>query len=43
MQVENKMFQTQLFKGVEHGFALRGNQNDPYERMSISSLFWTWL
>lgn len=24
--------QLQLFSGVKHGFALRGDMNDPYER-----------
>ncbi|KAG4432449.1 hypothetical protein IFR05_012064 [Cadophora sp. M221] len=27
-----KPFQVQLFSGVEHGFALRGDMNNPYER-----------
>ncbi|KAK5174344.1 uncharacterized protein LTR77_001424 [Saxophila tyrrhenica] len=32
MQSGKKQFQVQLFSGVEHGFALRGDPNDPYER-----------
>jgi hypothetical protein len=38
MQAEKKQFQVQLFQGVEHGFALRGNPNDPYEREYCSLL-----
>lgn len=34
LQNEKKCFQLQLFSGVEHGFALRGNMEDPYERRS---------
>lgn len=29
---DKKVYHLQLFSGVEHGFALRGNQDDPYER-----------
>lgn len=33
MLIEDKKdYALQLFAKVEHGFALRGNQNDPYER-----------
>jgi hypothetical protein len=32
MQMDNKIYQLQLFAGVEHGFALRGNMDVPYER-----------
>lgn len=33
MLIEDKRdYSLQLFGKVEHGFALRGNQNDPYER-----------
>ncbi|KAL1847805.1 hypothetical protein Daus18300_013847 [Diaporthe australafricana] len=33
MLVEDKrVYHVQLFSGVEHGFALRGSQSDPYER-----------
>ncbi|KAH8816644.1 hypothetical protein F5884DRAFT_662720 [Xylogone sp. PMI_703] len=32
LQSEKKTYQVQLFSGVEHGFALRGNMDDPYER-----------
>lgn len=31
---DKRAYHVQLFSGVEHGFALRGNQNDPYERKS---------
>lgn len=37
MLVEDKKdYYLQLFAKVEHGFALRGNQNDPYERKYVS-------
>lgn len=29
---QKKQYQVQLFQGVEHGFALRGNMENPYER-----------
>ncbi|KAI5928193.1 hypothetical protein F4810DRAFT_698823 [Camillea tinctor] len=29
---EKKQYHLQLFSGVEHGFALRGNMDNPYER-----------
>lgn len=29
---DKKAYHVQLFSGVEHGFALRGDQNDPYQR-----------
>ena len=32
MQQEKKQFQVQLFQGVEHGFALRGDIENGYER-----------
>ena len=32
MQAEKKQFQVQLFQGVEHGFALRGDISNAYER-----------
>ena len=32
LQGEGATYHYQLFSGVEHGFALRGNQDDPYER-----------
>ena len=31
MQAARKPYQVQLFQGVEHGFALRGNMEKPYE------------
>lgn len=37
MQSERKIFHYQLFSGVEHGFALRGDPNDPYQRESSQS------
>lgn len=32
LQTEKKAYQLQLFSGVEHGFALRGDLENPYER-----------
>ena len=32
LQEDKKPYQVQLFSGVEHGFALRGNMDNPYER-----------
>lgn len=32
LQAEKATYHYQLFSGVEHGFALRGNPDDPYER-----------
>jgi len=32
LQTHDKPHQLQLFSGVEHGFALRGNMQDPYHR-----------
>lgn len=32
MQKEKKIYHYQLFAGVEHGFALRGDPEDPYQR-----------
>ncbi|SPQ26366.1 70334634-0ffe-44a8-956d-b695947be566 [Thermothielavioides terrestris] len=32
LQQEGKVYHYQLFSGVEHGFALRGDPNDPYQR-----------
>lgn len=55
MLIEDKKdYALQLFAKVEHGFALRGNQNDPYERkysllrivlhnLKWSSCKWFWL
>jgi dienelactone hydrolase len=31
LRKDGKMHQLQLFSGVEHGFALRGNPDDPHE------------
>lgn len=31
----NTPYQLQLFANVEHGFALRGNMENPYERESL--------
>ncbi|KXJ86427.1 Alpha/Beta hydrolase protein [Microdochium bolleyi] len=42
LQEEKKLYHYQLFQGVEHGFALRGDPNDPYQRwvkeQSLSSI-----
>ncbi|KAK5373385.1 hypothetical protein LTS13_005583 [Exophiala xenobiotica] len=50
LQEEKKAYNFQLFSGVEHGFALRGNMDDPYERYvkeeslrSIAQWFDFWL
>ena len=32
LRAEKKKYQLQLFTGVEHGFALRGNMDEPHER-----------
>ncbi|ETS73290.1 hypothetical protein PFICI_14895 [Pestalotiopsis fici W106-1] len=32
LKSESKKYHLQLFSGVEHGFALRGNPEDPYQR-----------
>ncbi|KAF2098436.1 alpha/beta-hydrolase [Rhizodiscina lignyota] len=32
LNAEHKRYYLQVFQGVEHGFALRGDPNDPYER-----------
>ncbi|KAK1856061.1 short-chain dehydrogenase reductase sdr [Colletotrichum chrysophilum] len=32
LQSEKKIYHYQLFSGVEHGFALRGDPKDPYQR-----------
>lgn len=36
MQKEKKIYHYQLFAGVEHGFALRGDPEDPYQRKLIN-------
>ncbi|KAH8655402.1 hypothetical protein BX600DRAFT_385175 [Xylariales sp. PMI_506] len=36
MQAGKKIFNYQLFSGVEHGFALRGNPDDPYQRKNAA-------
>lgn len=33
MQKDKKIYHYQLFSGVEHGFALRGDPDDPYQSM----------
>jgi dienelactone hydrolase len=33
LQERKKTYHYQLFSGVQHGFALRGDPNDPYQRM----------
>lgn len=35
LQGEKKTWHLQLFSDVEHGFALRGDPDDPYQRKSI--------
>ncbi|KAE8361800.1 hypothetical protein BDV27DRAFT_147527 [Aspergillus caelatus] len=51
LQARNKTYQLQLFSGVEHGLALRGNMDDAYERyvkeQSLRGIvqwfdFWKW-
>ncbi|CEL04561.1 Putative Dienelactone hydrolase [Aspergillus calidoustus] len=37
LQQENKTYHYQLFSGVEHGFALRGDPGDPYQRKAPCS------
>jgi hypothetical protein len=32
MRTEKKRHQLQLFTGIAHGFALRGDMNNPYDR-----------
>lgn len=32
LEAGQKTYQLQLFSGVSHGFALRGNMKNPYER-----------
>jgi dienelactone hydrolase len=32
LQREKKTYHLQLFSGVAHGFALRGDMDDPYQR-----------
>ncbi|KAH7123305.1 hypothetical protein B0J13DRAFT_599081 [Dactylonectria estremocensis] len=36
MQSEKKTYHYQVFSGVEHGFALRGNPDDPYQQWGLS-------
>lgn len=38
LQNKKKRYQLQLFSGVEHGFALRGNMENAYERKSFVTL-----
>ena len=35
LQAEKATYHYQLFSGVEHGFALRGNPDDPYQRQLL--------
>ncbi|KAH9885921.1 hypothetical protein F4778DRAFT_774182 [Xylariomycetidae sp. FL2044] len=37
LQEDHKRYNLQLFSGVEHGFALRGNMDEPYEPGKYSS------
>lgn len=39
LQEGKKTYHYQLFSGVEHGFALRGNPDDPYQREYATMLF----
>ena len=34
LQREKKSYHMQLFHGVAHGFAVRGDPTDPYQRMN---------
>jgi dienelactone hydrolase len=43
LQSGQKSYQLQLFSGVEHGFALRGNMKNPYERMAPLSAIYAQL
>ncbi len=40
LQEEKKAYNFQVFSGVEHGFALRGNMDNPYERRFPAVLSW---
>lgn len=44
LQTEKKQYQLQLFSGVEHGFSLRGDMSNPYERklQSVLAIF-VWI
>ena len=42
LQADKKTYHLQLFSGVEHGFALRGNMKEPYERKSAQLKAATW-
>lgn len=35
LQTEKKPYELQLFSGVDHGFALRGDMGNPYERKFV--------
>lgn len=35
LRAEKKTWHLQLFSGVEHGFALRGDPKDPFQRKSM--------
>ncbi len=34
LQSDKKRYHVQLFYGVKHGFAVKGDPNDPYQRQS---------
>ncbi|KAH6954606.1 hypothetical protein DER45DRAFT_586028 [Fusarium avenaceum] len=36
LQSQKKIYHYQVFSGVEHGFALRGDPNDPYQRFDFT-------
>ena len=36
LRADKKRHQLQLFTGIAHGFALRGDINNPYDRKSSS-------
>ena len=42
MQEDKKTYNFQLFSGVEHGFALRGNMDNPYERTFPNAPVQSW-
>lgn len=40
LQSQKKTYHLQLFSGVEHGFALRGDMDNPYEREQVNHSFY---